>query len=251
MSENWNSYFCNVNDKLASIALDLGLSKEVPIESKPWLFWIWVYMKSPRPDGLSDNSEFDVLVAIEDELAKQLKTACEAIEIGRITTDGRREFYFYGGSAVGFENAAQKALRGFKGYKFDLGTKEDPEWSQYLNVLYPSEEDMQKIMNREVLENLRKYGDTLSPVRDVHHWIYFRMPEDRERYASEARELAYQIEKRIERENEERSFGLIITRDQSVTPKEIDEAVLELFRLAKEMDAEYDGWEAQVISTKN
>jgi hypothetical protein len=27
--------------------------------------------------------------------------------------------------------------------------------------------------------------------------------------------------------------------------------VLELFRLAKELDGEYDGWEAQVIATKN
>ena len=251
MSEDWNSYFCNVNDKLASIALDLGLSQDVPIEGKSWLLWVWVYMKSPRPDGLSDNSEFDVLGAIEDELAKQLKTACEAIEVGRITTDGRREFYFYGGSSAGFENAAQQVLCGFKGYKSDLGSQEDPEWSQYLNVLYPSEEDMQRIMNRRVLENLRKYGDTLSPVRDVHHWIYFRTREDRERYASEVRELAYQIEEESERENDERQFGLIITRDQSVKPETIDEAVLELFTLAKEIDAEYDGWEAQVISTKN
>jgi regulator of RNase E activity RraB len=44
---------------------------------------------------------------------------------------------------------------------------------------------------------------------------------------------------------------LTITRDQSVTSEKINEAVLELFRMAREVDAEYDGWEAQLIATKN
>ncbi len=31
MTEEWKSYFCNVNDVLASIALNLGLNKVAPI----------------------------------------------------------------------------------------------------------------------------------------------------------------------------------------------------------------------------
>jgi len=134
---------------------------------------------------------------------------------------------------------------------YDFGAQEDAEWNQYLNVLYPSEEDMQRIRNRDVLAVLEQNGDTLTPVRDVHHWIYFRSRESRESFASEAQELGYKIEDQTERTGEERPFGLIITRDQSLTQQAIDEAVIELFRLAEEVDAEYDGWEAQLISTKN
>jgi|SRR5215813_115995 len=251
MAENWKSYICNVNDKLASIALDLALCPEVPIPGKTWLLWVWVYMKSPRPDGLSDRSEVEVLAAIEDELAKEIGRACEALEAGRITTQGHREFYFYGKSSDGFKGAVKSVMRRFKSYKFDLGSQTDPDWNQYLSVLYPSEEDMSRIANHDVLDNMMELGDTLQAVRDVHHWIYFRSPEDRKRFASEARNLGYQIEREMEGDREGYPFGLIITRDQSVTPDKIDEAVIELFRLAKEVGAEYDGWEAQAISTKN
>ena len=251
MTETWKSYFCNVNDELASIALDLGLRPDAPMATKPWLLWVWIYMRSPRPDGLSASSEFDVLAKIEDELSKELGRACEAIQSGRITTKGHSEFYFYCKDSDDFKSTVKTVMKNFKAYKFDLGSQSDPRWDQYLNVLYPSEEDMQRILNQDVLETLMKHGDTLKSVRDVHHWIYFRRPEDRDIFAAQARELGYQIEDQHERSGEEHSCGLIITRDQSVTPGEIDEAVLELFRLAKEMDADYDGWEAQLISLKN
>jgi uncharacterized protein (TIGR01619 family) len=249
MAEKWRSYFCNVNDKLASIALNLGL--EAPISGKTRLLWVWVYMKSPRSDGLSGMSEFETLSAVEDELAKQLGIRFGAVEAGRITTDGRREVYFYGEQTEGFKSAVNDVLSRFKGYKFDLGTQEDAEWSQYLNVLYPSDEDMQRIKNQDVLEVLMKHGDSLKPVRDVHHWIYFRSTRDREWFAAETREMGYKVENEPKLDEGERQFGLVITRDQSVTSDEIDDAVIELFRLAKDVDAKYDGWETQVISTKN
>lgn len=251
VAANWKSYFCNVDDKLASVALDLSLQPDAPVAGKQWLLWIWVYMRSPRPDGLSDNSEFENLCAIEDELAKQLSERHEALEAGRITTEGRREFYFYGEHPKDFSKSVRAAMSRFKEYRFDLGSEEDPTWNQYLNVLYPSDEDMQRILNRDVLENLRKRGDTLAAVRDVHHWIYFDSQADRHCYASEALELGYQIEREIEGKEDERPFGLIITRDQSLTRDFIDEAVIELFRLAKRLDAEYDGWEARVVPTAN
>jgi len=251
MKENWKSYFCNVNSKLASIALNLGLSEDAPMHEKPWLLWVWVYLQRPRPDGLSDRSEFDTICAIEDELAKQLAFACQTVEAGRITTGGRREFYFYGADEKGFKKAVRTAMDRFRKYKFDLGTQHEPDWNQYRSVLFPSEEDMRRIANRDVLDTLEQHGDTLEPVRDVHHWIYFKHPEDRERYAEEARELGYALEDRAEDLERERPYGLTITRDQSVTPEKINEAVLELFRMAKKADAEYDGWKAQLVATKN
>lgn len=250
--DNWGSYFANVNNKLASIALNLGLRSYVPMHDKPELLWVWVYLRMPKPNGLSESSEFQTISAIEDELEKRVSVACDAIEAGRITTDGRREFYFYGATDKGFRSAVSNAMGRFNRYKFDLDSQKDPEWNQYLNVLYPSDEDLEKIKNREVLEALMKHGDTLTPVRDVHHRIYFGSLEDRKWFASKARDLGYDIED----ESEDRThwpthpFRLQITRDQSVTPDQIDNAVIELFRLAKQVNADYDGWEAQVIAAK-
>jgi uncharacterized protein (TIGR01619 family) len=249
--DNWGSYFATVNDKLASIALNLGLRAYAPMPERPQLLWVWVYLRAPKPNGLSDSSEFPALSAIEDELEERIRVACEAVEAGRITSDGHREFYFYGATDKGFRSAVAEAMGRFKQYKFDLDSQKDPEWNQYLNVLYPSDEDLQKMKNQDLLGVLMKHGDSLTSVRDVHHWIYFRSREDRAWFASKVRGLGYKIEHESERHDDPHPFEFQITRDQSVTPDQIDDAVIELFRLARQVNAEYDGWEAQVITSKN
>jgi len=93
MTENWKPYLCKVNEKLASIFVNLGLRGEAPILSKPWLLWAWVYFQNPRADGLSDSKEAPVLYKIEDALNLSVSRACQAIPCGRITTAARREFF--------------------------------------------------------------------------------------------------------------------------------------------------------------
>ena len=247
MPEDWDFYFCRVNDVLASITLDLSLRKVVPDLSKPDLLWIWVYFKSPRPDGLSDSSEFDTLIKIEDKLTETLESKFNAILSGRITTDGRREFYFYGSHSDAFDSVVVDALALFPGYEFDSGFQKDPEWKQYLEVLYPSDENLQRIKNRSVLDVLERKGDTLEAPRDIFHWIYFRTKSDREAFWTAIQLLSYRLESTPENAGGDFPFGLCIVRLQSLKQDDIDEAVIELFRCAKEFQGDYDGWETKVI----
>src|SRR5579859_1118094 len=167
MTNNWKPYLCNVNGKLASIFVDLGLRNSVPISSMPWLLWVWVFFKTPRPDGLSDSREAPALYKIEDALTPVVARDCNGILSGRITTEGRREFYFYGETKGKFRTAVMEVLNGFEGYKYDLGEQEDQSWSQYLNVLYPSLENLNRISNKDLLEKLVEKGDVLTVPREV------------------------------------------------------------------------------------
>jgi Family of unknown function (DUF695) len=99
---------------------------------------------------LSDSKEAPTLYEIENALNPALASECRAILSGRITTEGRREFYFYGETKHGFRNAVRDALKDFGGYKFDIGEQEDPSWNQYLNVLYPSLEDLARIIREDI-----------------------------------------------------------------------------------------------------
>jgi hypothetical protein len=138
-----------------------------------------VYLKWPREDGLSDSSEFESLKVIEEKLTETMVERFDALLCGRITTDGRREFHYYAPRSVQLESAVEDAMSKFRDYEFDCGSKYDPEWRQYLDVLYPSDEDRQRIENRKVLEVLEQKNDTLKTPRDVCHWIYFRTEADR------------------------------------------------------------------------
>ena len=58
--------------------------------------------------------------------------------------------------------------------------------------------------------------------------------------------LQYRLQSKPDAKGKDYPKGLCIVRFQSVKSSEIDEAVLELFRLAKSHSGDYDGWETQV-----
>ena len=247
MTDNWKSCLCNVNEKLSSIFVNLSLRSEAPILSKPWLLWVWVYFQAPRGDGLSDGREAPTLFKIEDALVAYIGPRCRAILCGRITTDGRREFYFYGETREGLVPAVHSALSDFPEYKFDVDYREDEPWEQYLNVLYPSAQDLERIKNRDLLEVLAQHGDVPGAARQVRHWIYFSSDESRALFRHEASNAGFTVESESYIDGD-RPFSISVIRKQSVEQEAIDATVIELLRLAERFDGEYDGWETPVIT---
>jgi hypothetical protein len=151
VSDQWDFYFANVNEKLASLFVDLGIRETAPDTDNPWLLWAWVYFNHPREDGLSNSQEADALSQIEDSLMEAVSGVVNGFLTGRITTDGRREFYFYAPAYAGFTEAVARSMERFPEYKWDADTKHDPEWNQYLGLLYPTPRDWQRIRNRHVI----------------------------------------------------------------------------------------------------
>ena len=65
------------------------------------------------------------------------------------------------------DGVIDRSLSSFSRYEYKTGTQDDPSWHQYLSVLYPPEEGVQKIENRRVLEVLQKKGDRSAIARSV------------------------------------------------------------------------------------
>lgn len=247
MTEEWNIYLCNVNSKLASILIDLGLRADAPIASKPWLLWLWIRFNNPRFDGLHDSKEAPTLYAIADALTAEMKK-CRALLSGRISTAGRWELYFYGETREGFEEAVAAALVKFPDYKVDLGAQEDKRWDQYLHVLYPSDENLQRIKTRELLDLLVTKGDVLNVPREVQHWMYFPSENARADFRKAAGSAGFSIVSDLDPNSDGAlPFGLIVSRTQAIEPSLIDQTVIEPFQLSRQCDGEYDGWETPVI----
>jgi uncharacterized protein (TIGR01619 family) len=246
-TSSWGHYVTTVNGALASVALDRRLRTKTPMASRPQLLWVKVQLRSPKPDGLSDRAEFETLAGIEDQLRSKLKAACRAIEAGRITTAGHRELVFYAANDEGFPDTVSAVMQNFNAYKFDMGSRADPDWRHYLDALFPTGENFQRMSNMDVVDALLDAGDTLRPVRDVRHWLYFGTETDRQSFAVKVKALGYKAGPETDGP-QDHPFGLVIARNQSVTPDQIDNAVIELYRLAKEVGAEYEGWEAAVVA---
>lgn len=249
MSEQWRPYLTNVNDELASVRVNLGLRSEAPVKDKPWLLWVWLYFQSPRPDGLSAGEEAPLLWKIEDALVAELARICNAVHCGCITTVGRREFYFYGTDAIGLAEVVADVCKNHSPYRCDFGSQQDDDWDQYINVLYPSQDQLDSIRNADVLEVMSNQGDNHEADREVMHWLYFPDQQSRERFVSAARGAGFlNVTQLNPPEDQDDDFGVTLVHFQSVTQAEIDKTTRALRTLAMQSNGEYDGWESQITS---
>jgi hypothetical protein len=248
VSDKWDFYFANVNDKLASLFVDLGIREAAPDGDNPWLLWAWVYFNHPREDGLTTPQESDVLFQIGDSVTEAVNNALGASLVGRITTDGRREFYFYGSSFAGFEDAVARGMRPFPEHRWDSDTRHDPEWSQYLGLLYPTPRDWQRIKNRHVIEQLQKRGDSLDKERLVFHWAYIANDASRNQFVAAVKDLGYTVtnQGKVDDPHCPYPLGVSFERVDHVDWDSINHVTLGLFELARSFAGDYDGWETPV-----
>jgi hypothetical protein len=121
--EDWDFYFTNVDDKLSSIAVDLGLASIAPIQDQKNVCWVSIKMLDPREDGLSSNGESGILGDIEDELAEKMKAKHSATHVGRLTSDGNRDIYFYLCDITLVDQTISDVMISHPKYSFDYGTK--------------------------------------------------------------------------------------------------------------------------------
>lgn len=245
--EEWEFYFSNVNDQLGSLFVDLGLYNVAPITDKPNVVWVSIKMNNPREDGLSSNEESQLLIKIEDDLVENISSKHNSIYVGRLTSAGERDLYFYLGDTILYDKTISEVMVAYPKYQFDLGIKEDKEWSIYFDFLYPEPEQFQSIQNRRVVANLEKHGDKLTKPREVDHWIYFKTEKDRETFLDKISNDRFSIvDKDYDKELDEAPYTLHIKRVDKVDYNSVDDYVIYLWKLATECNGDYDGWETSI-----
>lgn len=246
MTEDWDFYPLRVEGKPASIFVDLGIAEAAPLAHLPHMAHVRLYMNDPRPDGLSSREEYDALVRVEDALEKAL---CSEVVgyVGRCTSNGCRDLYFYVADPKGWENKVQQAMDGVEDeYEFASGARLDADWSTYFSFLTPGEEDRQCMENRKVCRALEEHGDPLIVAREIDHWAYFPRDEDRGAYLQEVMALGFQLRGTSSDGEVERPHCARVWRIDVPSYDQIDGVTLSLLDAAKRHHGDYDGWECPV-----
>lgn len=245
----WEFYFTKISNELSSVFVDLGFYNVAPLFDKNNLVWISIKINNPREDGLSSQEESKILDDIEDALAEKLMSNHNSVYVGRITYSGNREFYFYFGDTTLYDKTISEIMIAFPNYEYEFGNREDKEWRAYFDFLFPSPQEYQSIKNRKVTEKLKEYGDNLLKPREVHHWIYFKSINDREKFIEKVKNENF-ITVNINSDNSQSEYiyCLQIKRIDKVDQTSIDNCAIYLWNIANELNAKYDGWETSIES---
>jgi regulator of RNase E activity RraB len=244
MSDEWNSYLCRVDDEPASFFLDLGIRQSAPVPGFSEAAYLRVWMNNPRPDGLSSQEEFEALVAIEHALEAEVERDGVTIYVGRNTSSGRRDFFFYTKDGEAFRASASAAMSKFGEYKAEIGLRPDEKWDVYFNFLYPNDNQKQVMGNRDVVEALRREGDDGQKTRLIDHLILLGGRQQADAVAQTVAGLGFRLKPGMPSERPTGEWR--VEFDKVDAPVAIDETTITLSELARKYGGKYDGWGCEV-----
>ncbi|HLJ65103.1 MAG TPA: DUF695 domain-containing protein [Stellaceae bacterium] len=249
MSDNWDFYFTTINNKPASIFVDLDIGREAPLKEFPHTLHIFLKMLAPRPDGFPGPEDYEALAKVEDALNDAPGGDRAAIYVGRVSTDGHFFLFFFTAAPQEMIVRVNKVMARFPDFKFVTGTKEEPEWDAYFKFLAPSDRDRRCIANRRVCLQLKKQGDPLTEARVIDHFAHFPTESARAAFVKKITELGFAVGHLHVHEATPRPFSVEFTRRDVPDLDRMDEITLSLHDLADAREGFYDGW-GTVVETR-
>lgn len=229
------------------VEVDLSLAEEEMRFTKPLLLWVFVRMQSPNDAGLCSGEECERLLRLRDALIASLKEKLGARFSGSRMSEGWYELYFYARSGKKLIAAAGEAIGTFPGYTFDTGSSRDEAWHHYENELYPDTLTQHQIYNRHIVEELVEAGDDVMLPREVEHYLFFRLPAQRQRTEMRLEELGYVAREAVE-QGGEYCYGSVVTRVQPVDEATMMHTVTELLETVALEYGRYEGWSTTLAS---
>jgi uncharacterized protein (TIGR01619 family) len=244
MANDWKFYRLLVDNEPASMFVNLGIGRAAPVRRYEHMAYLRLRMLKPREDGLSSQEEFDELCRIEDAATEIITRDSNSVYVGRNTSGGNRDFYFYTDHMERFQAAVAKAMARFQEYSFQAGGRADPEWRTYFDFLHPSPEQMEQIKNRDVLDALRKHGDELTEPREIDHFAYFADLADCQAFVVVVRAQGFVVEPGPAPSGSAK-YGVKFSKVGR--PVEIDDVTIGLSKAAGALRGTYDGWGCPVV----
>ena len=173
---NWepgfNVYMANVGGAPTSFVVDMNAAPHAPVKTHPCRIQVRVALLRPAPNGLRDASELEPMGKVEDTICARLEAALQALYVGRTLGAGWVTMFFYTPAADTKPDFA-KVIGPLGDYEAQWLTEDDPEWSCYLEFLYPDENSREQMSNRAQIEQRQKIGDKLEAEREIDHFAIF------------------------------------------------------------------------------
>lgn len=199
--------------------------------------------------GFPGESEKDKLDSLENDLEKVLSEKNGAIYAGRFTQRGLREFYFYVLDTVDYSAHLKDIMENYPSLPWLAKAVYDRNWTNYTEVLYPSDIEKEKMENRKMIMALQSKGDDLSRPRRIEHTLYFKIAQSRRTFLTTSSLQGFNVsEMPIEKSNDsEYPYQLIIWHFEKPEIKKMNAITLTLTHHALKNGGKYEGWQTKLL----
>ncbi len=250
MSDEWRFFPCTMGEDPAFIFLDVGIRDTIDKQAPPNLVRLCLTYKSPSPNGLPTEKEFEPVKAIEDKI-ELFSQQNNHWYVGRITVDGHRYFYIYTFESDEYWRNYASNLSSDTDYKLVSSFRDDPKHGGYWNELYPTADDWRVINDLSVLKALEERGDDGAASRKVDHWIYFDTEENAQPFITWATSNGFTFSPEESHTTEDSQYCVRLHHHGTLELSDITSHTIALGKKAEEFDGDYDGWEVPVVKSDN
>ncbi|MDR6337081.1 hypothetical protein HNQ91_000103 [Filimonas zeae] len=248
--EDWDTYTAAYKKGLSSVMVDLSLHKTAPLRGLNYVAAIGVMCKDCNSDGMPTQAELEKCYVISDTLKAKLDKLVRNRMVGTFTYRCDRLDYFYVQDTTRIRERMTTLFKVyFPTYKPYIIIREDRLWNAYKDILYPNEENAERMENQKVIMKLVQGGDNLTIERPVIHQVDFVTEKDRSCFIAYASANGYALETSVKRIENELLYKLKMIRSDLVDLESITRITLTLNREIKKCKGIYEGWEAPVVKT--
>lgn len=256
-SQNVRSYLDSYNDKPVYTIVDMGLAEIAPVEGfDRYISVILPVQVNPEGQGAPvGDSELKFLHKLESKCIREAE-AKGFLYAGRNIVMASENMYIVFYCKDADKDATKECLKQVcQASGRDptrIFSKPDKEWELYLEKLYPDIYHMQPMNHQEIIDDVKKHGDSGEKPRSVSFYLYFNTKEEAEHCLGEAASNGYTLEAindmRQEKDfNGKLPFSLGIKKDLPLNIDTLNTAAWALIDMARKYGGEYDGIETEVI----
>lgn len=247
-AEDWDTYTANYKKGPGSTMVDLSLKKVAPIKDLSFVAAIGVMCKDCQDDGMPTKKELEKCYVISDTIKAKIDKLVLNRMAGTFTYRCDRLDYFYVSDTSRIRERMTTLFKVyFPTYKPYIIIRKDKDWDVYKDILYPNEENAERMENQKVVMKLMEAGDKLNIERPVTHWVDFVNEKDRSCFMAYASSHGYAVETSMKRVETEWLYKMKMIRSDLVDLETITKITLELNREIKKCKGIYEGWDAPVV----
>lgn len=247
--QEWDNYIYSLNGRPVSIMLNMALKERTSGLGRSFAIILRTKYADVDKYGFPGDQDKDKLDSLENDLEKELMGKNGAVYAGRFTQRGLREFYFYVLDTVDFSIHCKTVMDKYPDLPWLAKAVYDRNWTNYMEVLYPSDVEKEKMENRKMVMTLQSKGDDLSRARRIEHTLYFKVAQSRRTFLTTPAIQGFNVsEMPIEKSNDsEYPYLLIIWHHEKPELKKMNDITLTLTHLAGKNGGKYEGWQTKVM----